>query len=95
MLTAKDKTPAATGVCQCVKPCLVCKCKPTTTSPETQIIQKSVRLFPAEKKVFQDVRWRIVDLGPDADEFDTIALGYLEALLTGYSSRQEGGDNDC
>jgi hypothetical protein len=90
----KHKTPAATGVCQCVKPCLACKCKPFTTSPETQTIQNSVQLSPVEKKSLQDILWRLVALGPEPEDWDTVAIGYINSVLTAYDPRQEGGNHD-
>lgn len=91
----KHKTPAGTGVCKCVKPCLVCKCKPITTSPDTQTILKSVQLSPVEKKSLQDILWRLVALGPEPEDWDAVAIGYINSLLTAYDLGQEGGSNDC
>ena len=54
---------------------------------------KRVQLCCYEKTVLQNIRWRIDSLGPDADEFDMIAFGYIESLLTGYGSRQKGGQS--
>lgn len=56
-----NKTPAATGVCQCAEPCIVCNCKNTTPSKDIQAPRMGTALraflsrYVADTRAFDEI----------------------------------------
>ena len=54
-----------------------------------------LRMHPMGEQCLQNLRWQILELGPEADQFDLAALEKIEYLVTAYgTTMKKGGGND-
>ena len=89
-MIANDKALAEASVCQCVKPCIVCKCKSVDTSPELT----TPRMWPFSRSFMNSFvqDWVAYAQTTDCKVADDLVDCCNKLLIE--DERREGGD-DC